>query len=116
MVVADRVQIQQVLINLFRNAFEAMDDTRADQREIVISTWVEGGFVLAAVEDRGAGIPEEISDRLFDAFFTTKQDGMGMGLAICRTIIESQDGRLNARSNGAQGAKFQFQLPIAVEI
>jgi PAS domain S-box-containing protein len=113
-VLADRVQLQQVIINLVMNGIEAManvDDRRHELR--IDSRLHEGERVLVAFQDRGIGVDPENEDRLFTAFFTTKPGGMGMGLSICRSIIEAHDGRLWASGNdGAQGATFQFTLPI----
>ncbi|TMQ24617.1 MAG: PAS domain S-box protein [Candidatus Rokuibacteriota bacterium] len=111
-VVADRVQLQQVLINLVMNGMEAMTSIADRPRELVIrSRPHEGGQVLLAVEDAGVGIDPSSVSRLFTAFFTTKRDGMGMGLSISRSIIEAHGGRLWATSNARHGATFQFALP-----
>jgi PAS domain S-box-containing protein len=111
-VLADRIQLQQVLINLVINGIEAMQMVTDRPRELKIrSRQEEAGQVLLAVEDCGVGISAENADRLFNAFFTTKSDGMGIGLSICRSIIEEHGGRLSASGNVGLGATFQFALP-----
>jgi len=108
----DRVQVQQVILNLILNAAEAMASVDARSRELSISTeksQING--VLVAVGDTGPGIDPERVDRIFDAFYTTKSTGMGMGLSICRSIIHAHEGRLWADANEPRGAVFQFTLP-----
>jgi C4-dicarboxylate-specific signal transduction histidine kinase len=108
----DRVQLQQVILNLIINGLEAIGKGKDSARELLISSdQDEKNNVIIAVSDSGAGLDSANLERVFDAFFTTKPDGMGMGLAISRTIIESHGGRLWARANSPQGAVFQFQLP-----
>jgi two-component system, LuxR family, sensor kinase FixL len=115
-VLGDRVQLQQVVLNLIINGLEAIAKSREGERELVVSSGKdESRNVFVAVRDTGPGIDSADTERLFDAFFTTKPDGMGMGLAISRTIIESHGGRLWATSNSPKGAVFQFQLPPAAE-
>jgi C4-dicarboxylate-specific signal transduction histidine kinase len=115
-VLADRVQLQQVIINLVMNGAEAMQTVTDRPRELVIlSCHDEAHRVAVAVLDSGAGISGESADRLFDAFFTTKSTGMGMGLSICRSIIEAHGGRLTAANNPGPGARFQFTLPMYQE-
>jgi len=112
-VIADRVQFQQVVLNLLINAIEAMASLEDTGRELrLISRWHEPATVLIAVRDSGIGIGSLPSDELFEAFFTTKSQGMGMGLAISRSIVEAHDGRLWAESNSDRGATFQFTLPV----
>ncbi|HYV83178.1 MAG TPA: ATP-binding protein [Pyrinomonadaceae bacterium] len=108
---ADRVQLQQVLLNLCMNGIEAMHETAAYQRHLTVQTVVLNGNVLAAVSDRGMGIEPAKSEQLFKPFHTTKANGMGMGLAISRSIIESFGGKLWAESNAGGGAIFSFSLP-----
>jgi two-component system sensor kinase FixL len=105
----DRVQIQQVLLNLIRNAVEAM--AGSDVRELSVGTVREDGAVLVSVADTGGGIPPEIEARLFQPFVTTKSDGMGIGLSVCRTIVEAHGGRLWVEPNGGGGSVFRFTLP-----
>jgi PAS domain S-box-containing protein len=116
MVLADRVQLQQVIINLVMNGIEAMQSVTDRPRELVIrSRQDETQQVLVSVTDCGVGISAENADRLFTAFFTTKSSGMGMGLSICRTIMEAHGGRLWATANTPPGATFQFTLPASAE-
>jgi PAS domain S-box-containing protein len=108
----DRIQVQQVILNLILNAVEAMSCIDG-AREIRISTAREiSNGVLITVKDSGPGLDSQSVDRLFDAFYTTKPDGMGMGLAICRSVIEAHRGRLRATANEPRGAVFQFTLPL----
>src|SRR6516162_1699974 len=108
----DRIQLQQVMLNLILNALEAMSGSSETPRELLIRTEQDGpARVLVAVRDTGPGLEPENLDRLFDAFYTTKPDGMGMGLSICRSIIEAHGGRVWATPNLPQGAAFQFTLP-----
>jgi PAS domain S-box-containing protein len=111
-ILADRVQLQQVIINLVMNGIEAMQSVTDRPRELVIrSDQDETQQVLISVTDCGVGISTENADRLFTPFFTTKSSGMGMGLSICRSIIEAHGGRLLAEANLPQGATFHFTLP-----
>jgi histidine kinase/DNA gyrase B/HSP90-like ATPase len=108
----DRVQLQQVILNLMVNAAEAISGTSDGLRELVISTArTDLEEVLVAVRDSGPGLPPESVDRLFGSFYTTKPDGLGMGLSICRSIIEAHRRRLWATANTPHGAVFQFMLP-----
>src|SRR4030081_534681 len=112
MILGDRVQLQQVIINLVMNGIEAMQSVTDRRRELLIrSRQDETQRVLVSVTDCGVGIAAENADRLFNPFFTTKSGGMGMGLSICRSIIEAHDGRLWASANVGSGATFQFTLP-----
>ena len=111
-VLGDRVQLQQVVINLLMNGLEAMAPVTDRPREMLIRSQPhEAGEVLVAVQDSGIGIDSANAERLFNAFFTTKPSGMGMGLSICRSIIEAHGGRLSASGNVGPGATFQFALP-----
>jgi signal transduction histidine kinase len=107
----DRVQLQQVLLNLIINAIEAMRDVGEEERELLISTRNEPNGVSVEVRDTGPGLSPESLSRLFEPFYTTKAEGMGMGLSICRSIIEAHDGRLWATPCEPQGALFQFTIP-----
>jgi len=114
---ADRVQLQQVVLNLILNAVEAMGSIEGGVRELSITTKQhEAGGVLVAVRDSGPGIDPELLDRVFDAFYTTKSTGVGMGLSICRSIIDAHGGRLWADANEPRGTVFQFTLPSADEV
>jgi PAS domain S-box-containing protein len=112
LVSGDRIQLQQVMLNLILNAVDAMSGSDGGSRELLISTEAdEGNGVRVAVRDWGPGLKPESLDRLFDAFYTTKPDGMGMGLSICRSIIEAHGGRVWATTNVPRGAVLQFTLP-----
>jgi signal transduction histidine kinase len=110
-VFADRVQVQQVLTNLMLNGIEAMNETggvltvKSQPRAV--------GQIEVSVNDTGPGLPPDKSDRIFDAFFTTKLQGSGMGLAVSKSIVESHGGRIWANGNGSRGATFHFTLPAA---
>jgi PAS domain S-box-containing protein len=109
LVLVDRIQVQQVLVNLLRNATEAMQVS--ERRELTISTAsAENDMVLLSVADSGPGISDEVASKLFQPFVTTKQQGMGVGLSICRTIIESHGGRIWLEPNPGGGANFQLTL------
>jgi PAS domain S-box-containing protein len=112
-VLADRIQLQQVILNLVINGIEAMQPVKERPRELVIRTLQdEASHVLVTVSDVGVGVAAEHADQLFDAFFTTKSSGMGMGLSICRSIVNAHGGRLSASGNAGPGATFQFTLPF----
>jgi two-component system sensor kinase FixL len=113
---ADPIQLQQVLINLMINAFDAMHDTPAENRKVEITTeWNGDGTICTSVRDYGVGIPEEARERLFEHFFTTKADGLGMGLGIVRSIVESHAGTVTAENVEGGGARFHFTLPASPE-
>jgi C4-dicarboxylate-specific signal transduction histidine kinase len=114
-VLGDRVQLQQVLLNLALNASEAMASVEEGARELLISTEQDQAGVVVAVRDTGPGIDAANLDRVFDAFYTTKSSGTGMGLSICRSIIHAHGGKLWAGANEPRGAVFQFTLPAAQE-
>lgn len=110
-VFVDRIQIQQILVNLIRNAVEAMMDSPI--RVLTISTKADGGLVILRVEDTGSGISDTLAPQLFRPFVTSKQSGMGIGLSICRTIVEAHGGRIWFERNPDGGTIFQFTLPLA---
>jgi len=113
-VMADRVQLQQVLMNLMLNGIEAM---REESGELSIkSELAEDGQLLISVTDTGVGLPTENADQIFNPFFTTKSQGTGLGLAITRSIIESHGGRIWATPNSGRGATFHFTLPASVAV
>jgi C4-dicarboxylate-specific signal transduction histidine kinase len=110
----DHTQLQQVIVNLVTNAIEAISTSRRSPRVIRVSTESnENGDVLTIVEDSGAGIDLQVLDRIFDPMFTTKPEGMGLGLSICRSIVEGHGGRLWVSPNPAGGSIFQFSIPDA---
>jgi C4-dicarboxylate-specific signal transduction histidine kinase len=111
----DPVQIQQVLVNLISNAFDAMDNTPLAQRKVEVSTSNGDDTVCVTVRDHGSGIRKENRDQLFQQFFTTKEDGLGMGLAIVRSIVEAHAGGIGAENAEGGGARFHFTLPAKDE-
>jgi len=112
LVLGDRIQLQQVILNLILNAMEAMSDVSPQPRELSVSSAKDGpNGALVSVRDSGTGLDGTVMDRLFEAFYTTKAHGMGIGLAVSRTIIQAHGGRLWAAPNVPQGAIFQFTLP-----
>jgi signal transduction histidine kinase len=107
----DRIQLQQIVLNLSLNAVEAMSDASKGSRDLQISTAEDrSNGVLVAVRDSGPGLNPESLERVFDPFYTTKPGGMGMGLSICRSIVEGHGGRMWATANAPRGAIFQFTL------
>jgi len=109
----DRVQLQQVILNLIMNAVEAMSEVSAESRGLLISTGqAEAEGILVAVSDSGPGLPQDSPQRVFDAFYTTKPSGLGLGLSICRSIVEAHGGRLWANPNEPRGTVFSFTVPI----
>jgi C4-dicarboxylate-specific signal transduction histidine kinase len=113
-VTGDRTQLQQVILNLILNAIQAMSESGLNVRELQISTGANQlDGVIVSVRDSGPGLRQENLDRLFDPFYTTKSAGMGMGLAICRSIVEGHGGRIWATANIPRGAAFHFTLPAA---
>jgi len=112
LVLVDRVQIQQVLLNLIRNAIEAMQESRS-RRLTVAAVRREAGFIEVIVSDSGPGLAAEVAERLFEPFVSTKSSGMGVGLSISRTIIEAHEGRIWADGSPMGGTSFHFTLPDA---
>jgi PAS domain S-box-containing protein len=115
-ILGDRIQLQQVIINLLMNGIEAMDPITDQPRELLIRSGKDDtGQLILSVTDNGIGISAENANRLFNAFFTTKSSGLGMGLSICRSIVEAHGGRMSASSNEGLGATFQLVLPLRRE-
>jgi signal transduction histidine kinase len=110
-IMVDRVQLQQVFMNLMLNAIEAMKDSGG---ELTVKSELQDGQLQFSVSDTGVGLPPEKMEQVFSAFFTTKPQGSGMGLAVSRSIVESHGGRLWATANDGRGATFHFTLPIRV--
>jgi C4-dicarboxylate-specific signal transduction histidine kinase len=112
----DSVQIEQVLLNLLRNSLDALTDLPAQERHLVIESGVQSdGMVFVAVKDNGPGISGSAMEHLFDPFFSTKESGMGMGLAISQTIMTHHHGKIRADSWPGQGSTFTIELPPSVE-
>jgi C4-dicarboxylate-specific signal transduction histidine kinase len=113
----DRVGLQQVMLNLIVNAVEAMSGVPEGPRDLLVTSGTAGADrVLVAVRDSGPGLTPAALERLFDAFYTTKPTGLGLGLSICRSIIEAHDGRLWASANEPRGAIFQFTVPACLSV
>lgn len=110
----DPILIEQLLLNLLRNAIDSMRTTPGDQRLVEIDLDIEDGYALLAIADHGCGIDPVVADKLFDPLFSTKPEGMGMGLAICRSVVESHRGRLSFAANPEGGTVFRLLLPISV--
>ena len=116
LVMGDRVQLQQVLLNLIMNGVEAMSGVTERTRELTVSsTLAERSGVLVAVKDTGTGLDPAVAERMFQPFFTTKPDGLGMGLGICRSIVEAHGGRLWVSPREPHGADVRFTVPLWVE-
>jgi signal transduction histidine kinase len=113
MLVGDRIQIQQVLLNLVLNALDAVADAPEDRRTVVVSVESDANRIAIAVRDRGHGIAPEHLPQLFDSFFSTKRQGMGLGLSIARTLVEAHGGRIWAEPGPGDGAVFQVEFPAA---
>jgi C4-dicarboxylate-specific signal transduction histidine kinase len=111
-IIGDRVQLQQVLLNLVLNACDAMTNHDSSERQLLIASNLENGTVQLSVTDRGCGIPEKKRDQVFERFFTTKKEGMGLGLSVCRTIIDAHRGKIWATNDADRGATFHFSVPI----
>jgi two-component system sensor kinase FixL len=112
----DRIQLQQVLLNLISNSLEAMQEFPDSQEMLISSSLKDTGTILVKVKDSGCGIPEENLNKLFAHFYTSKPDGLGMGLSISRSIVESHGGRLEAKNNPEIGATFYFTIPIEMDL
>jgi signal transduction histidine kinase len=113
----DPVEIQQVLVNLVINSIEAMQYTPSEKRQVVVSSQrTSGNAIEVSVQDKGYGLTEEMRTRLFEQFFTTKSEGLGLGLAISRSIVEAHKGKIAAENVKGGGARFYFTLPITQEI
>ena len=113
-ILGDRIQLQQVILNLVLNAFQAMKDSPANERQVLLGSRFDKGHTMTiAVRDRGVGLGEDQLEKIFQPFYTTKCDGLGMGLAISRSIIEAHGGRLWAQNNPDRGATFYFTVPVA---
>jgi C4-dicarboxylate-specific signal transduction histidine kinase len=115
-ILGDRVQLQQVILNLVVNGIDAMKDTRSEERVISIRTSRVEKFAELSVSDRGPGIPEDKLKGIFEPFYTSKAEGMGMGLSIARTIIEAHHGLIWARNRDHGGASFRIKLPLSMEL
>ena len=114
-ITADRIQLQQVLINLVMNGIDAMQEVKDRKPTLTVRTGLSDTEVQATVSDCGVGLDSEKAELIFKPFETTKANGMGMGLAISRSIVESHGGKLWAEPNSDYGARFNFTLPISVE-
>jgi signal transduction histidine kinase len=112
-VIGDRIQLQQVLTNLVVNAIDAMKDTPAENRIISIRTSRVEKFAELSVSDRGPGIPDDKLKEVFEPFFTSKPEGMGMGLSIARTIVEAHNGLISAKNQDHGGASFMIRIPLS---
>lgn len=110
-VTGDRVHLQQVLLNLILNGLDAMSGVATDRRRLLVRTAAAAGYVEVSVTDNGGGIEEGILPRIFEPFFSTKRDGMGLGLSIARTIVDAHDGRIAAANNDSGGATIRFAIP-----
>jgi signal transduction histidine kinase len=115
-VMADSVEVQQVLMNLIMNSIDAMKDVDRERELTIRSKWADNRMLLISVSNTGVGLPPQQKERIFDAFSTTKSHGIGMGLRISRSIVESHGGRLWAADNPLVGASFHFTLPAPVEV
>jgi len=114
-ITGDRVQLQQVILNLLRNAADAMSTIDDRPRELLVSTERDGNQVRLNVKDSGVGFTPQAADKIFQAFYTTKADGMGIGLSVSRSIIEAHQGRLWATPNNGPGSTFSFAIPCDLE-
>jgi two-component system, LuxR family, sensor kinase FixL len=115
-IAADRVCLQQVVLNLLLNALDALDHVEEQERELIVRTRRLDDAVEVAVSDTGRGIPADRLPKLFDAFFTTKKEGLGLGLSIARSIVEAHGGRIWAEDHGGRGATFRLTLPALATV
>ena len=111
-IAGDRVCLQQVVLNLLVNAMDAMDQVETGTRQLLVRTSRVGDAVEVSVTDSGRGIPPDRLPKLFDAFFTTKERGLGLGLSIARSLVEAHGGRIWAEDHGGRGATFHVALPV----
>jgi C4-dicarboxylate-specific signal transduction histidine kinase len=114
-VLVNLIQIEQVILNFIRNSIDAMENITTTQRQLIISTFQEDDIVFLSVQDSGEGVQPDKLSTIFDAFYTSKADGMGMGLSISRSIIESNNGRISAKNLTQGGSLFTFELPVFFE-
>jgi C4-dicarboxylate-specific signal transduction histidine kinase len=112
LVSGDRIHLQQVLLNLVLNGIDSMAGTPEHERRLVVTTTARNGDVELAVRDAGAGIADDVVPRLFEPFYSTKRDGMGMGLSVVRSIVEAHNGRIEAHNNGGRGATLRVTIPM----
>ena len=112
-VLADRVQLQQVIVNLLMNAFDAVCGRDVGGRRVILRTDCDDGHVLVSVVDHGDGVPEDQLAHIFEPFVTTKSEGLGLGLSICRAIVSAHGGELQARRNLDRGMTFSFSIPAS---
>jgi len=112
----DRIQLQQVLLNLILNACDAMGDADASRRQLVLATELTDGFVQLTVTDGGPGIPEHQLERVFEPFVTFRSQGLGLGLAISRSIVSDHGGSIRAENNAGGGATFRCFLPVTADV
>jgi two-component system sensor kinase FixL len=114
-VAADGIQVQQVVLNLIRNSIDAMEGVETRQREVIVRSEPLDGEIQVSVKDNGCGIAESLDSELFQPFFTTKKEGLGVGLSISRSIVENHGGRMWYVRNPSGGTTFAFTLPVRAE-
>ncbi len=115
LVLGDRIQLQQVVLNLISNSFDALEGSKGEREILIRTSRKDTGTIIVEVRDSGCGIPEQDIPKLFTHFFTSKPDGLGMGLSISRSIIEAHGGRLDVKNNPGRGATFYFTIPIGAK-